>query len=122
MRPPKMHGGQIRVRDPLEPFRVTGEVNEIVAPLAVRKDLENLATLRALAGKPLGTGEAELHESAVMKIDLVLDRSEIKVLPPVDGGLDRIEEGEPMPAFVHVVHQQASSEDIRRREIHLQAR
>src|ERR1041384_6093715 len=91
MRSPKMHCRQVGVRDPLEPVRVAREVDEIVASLAGWEDLKNLVPLRALAGKPAGTGEAQLRQSAVMKINLVLDRSKIQILPPIDGGLDRIE-------------------------------
>ncbi len=122
MRAEKAHGGKIRIRHPLLAARPAREVDEVISPLSRRKDLKNLVALRALSRKPGRDGYTHLGQGPVVKINLILRRGEVQILPPVDGGLDGIEKGESIAVFVDKVHEQAAGKDIRGREIHLQAR
>src|SRR5258708_13417716 len=118
MRAEQALGGKIGIRHPLLAARPALEIDEVVSPLSGGKDFKNLITLRALAREPARDGDTHLGQGPVVKINLILRRGEVQVLPPVDGGLYGIEKGEPIPVFVDKVHEQAAGKYIRVRQIH----
>src|SRR6266404_8971242 len=118
----EMNRRQVRIGNPLLPVRVAGEIDKVVAAPSRRKNLKNLLALRALSRKPGRSGETQFRQRAAVKVNLILDRSEVQVLTAIHGSLDRVQKRQPVPIVVRIVDQQAAGENVRGRKIHLQAR